>query len=136
VVFDLNKRVFLLERELERNQGLVDDQRRIPEQFPLFSGALFEDFLPLGLIQQRDFFDARVRFHATDRFRLGADARFYDNSGTFGIERDDLRAYFEFDVCENYLVNLAYRTVDYDEKDFNFDDYDADIIEVSVGLRF
>lgn len=99
---------------------------------PIVLGSLF----PLFYDGDSDFFDARVRFSATDRFRLGADARFYDNSGTFGIERDDLRGYFEFDVCENYLVNLAYRTVDYNEKDFNFDDYDADIIEVSVGYRF
>ena len=68
--------------------------------------------------------------------RIGADARVYDNSGTFGVERDDLRAYFEVDCGENYLVNLAYRTIDFNEKDFNFDDYDADIVEVSVGYRF
>lgn len=97
-------------------------------------GATF--LFPVLYEADSEFLDARVRFEATDRVRLGADVRLYDNDGSFGLEREDVRGYFELDVCESYLVNLAYRTVDYEEDQFSFDDYSADIIEVSVGYRF
>ena len=34
------------------------------------------------------------------------------------------------------VVHLGYRTVDYNEKDFDFDDYDADILEAGIGYRW
>ena len=91
---------------------------------------------PILYQSDADFFDGRVRYRANDRVTLGADARFYDNSGTFGIKRDDLRGWVEFGFGEGYLVGFAYRTVDFDEDLFDFDDYDADIAEFSIGYRW
>lgn len=124
--------------DFQAGYNVIESDQQIDQlvtTLPGFGGGQMFLF-PVLYEADSDFFDARVRFNASDRFRLGADARLYDNSGTFGVERDDLRAYFEVDCGENYLVNLAYRTIDFNEKDFNFDDYDADIVEVSVGYRF
>jgi hypothetical protein len=85
---------------------------------------------------QADFIDARVRYEANDDWTLGADVRRYDNSGSFAVKRDDYRAWVEAGFGTNYLIHLGYRTVSYDEGMYNFDDYDADIAEVSIGYRW
>jgi hypothetical protein len=83
-----------------------------------------------------DYLHGQVRWKAGDRFVVGCSARLYDNGGSFAVERDDLQAFVEIDLSKNYLLGLAYRTIDYDEGEFNFDDYDADIAELSIGYRF
>ncbi len=52
------------------------------------------------------------------------------------MDRDDLRGFVEFDLPQGYLLNVGYRTVDYSEDTTRYDDYDADIAEVSVGYRW
>jgi len=83
-----------------------------------------------------DFLDARLRYRANENLVFGFDGRLYDNSGTFGIERDDLRGWVEIGFGDGYLVGLSYRTMSYDEDLYNFDDYDADIAELSIGYRW
>jgi hypothetical protein len=82
------------------------------------------------------FFDSRVRYKANDDWTVGADVRMYDNDGSFAVKRDDYRAWVEAGFGNNYLIHLGYRTVNYDEGKYNFDDYDADIAEVSIGYRW
>lgn len=83
-----------------------------------------------------DFFDGRVRYQATERFAVGGDFRLYQNDGSFGLERDDYRAFVEVGFADAYTARLAYRTVDYSENAVSFDDYDADIIEAAIGYRW
>lgn len=80
-----------------------------------------------------DFLDGRFRFVATDRISFGADLRSYQNDGSFGVERDDYRGWIQIGFLDGYNVRAAYRMVDYNETGFNFDDYDADIVELSLG---
>jgi hypothetical protein len=85
---------------------------------------------------ESDFLDALARFRVTDAFLLGAEARLYENDGSFGVERDDYRLFGEYQLASGLLYRASYRTIDYNEKDFNFDDYDADIIDFGVGLTW
>ena len=102
---------------------------------PGFGGGV--TFLyPILYEAQTDFFDADLRYRANERLTVGGQVRWYDNEGSFALSRDDLRAYLEYVFDRGYLVHLAYRTVDYDEDAANFDDYDADITEFSVGYRW
>jgi hypothetical protein len=102
---------------------------------PGFGGGVMFDF-PILYEADADFFDGRIRYKASERFTLGGDFRLYDNSGTFGISRDDFRGWVEIGFAEDYYLHLGYRTIDYDEDDFDFDDYDADIAEISIGYRW
>ncbi|HMB54154.1 MAG TPA: hypothetical protein VKU40_12615 [Thermoanaerobaculia bacterium] len=93
-------------------------------------------FFPIDYEAEADFLDGRVRWRPSERWTLGGSLRLYENDGSFGLERDDFRAYVDYVFEAGYTVGLAYRTVDYDEETFNFDDYDADVIEASVGYRW
>ena len=102
---------------------------------PGFGGG--QQFLfPVLYRSDADFLDAHLRWRAQGNVSLGADIRTYENDGSFGLERDDFRAFVELGIFERYLLNLAFRTVDYEEQANSFDDYDAEIIEVSVGYQF
>lgn len=108
---------------------------RIITTLPGFGGGVSFPF-PILFEAESDFLDARVRWRLNERVFLGADLRRYENAGSFGLERDDVRGFAEVEVTEAYLVHLGYRMVDYDEDLADFDDYDAEIIELSVGYRW
>jgi hypothetical protein len=91
---------------------------------------------PIAYEADADFIDGRLRYKASDRVTFGGDLRLYDNAGSFALDRSDLRAFVELTFRERYLLNLAYRSIDYDEDRFDFDDYDADIVEVGIGYRW
>ena len=93
--------------------------------------------LPFNILYESDsdMIDARIVYDMDGKWSLGADMRQYDNSGSFGVEREDYRVWGEF-ALGDYLVHLGFRTIDFDETGFNFDDYDADIGEFSIGYRW
>ena len=111
------------------------DADRTITTLPGFGGGVSFPF-PILFAAESDFLDARLRWQANERITLGTDLRRYENAGNFGLERDDLRAFAEVMVFEDYSVHLSYRTIDYDEDAADFDDYDAEIIELSVGYRW
>jgi hypothetical protein len=109
--------------------SFVDIDRRIAQ---LTNIGLF----PIAYQADADFIDGRLRYKANGRVTFGGDFRLYDNAGSFALDRSDVRAFVELTLKERYLLNLAYRTIDYDEDRFNFDDYDADIVELGIGYRW
>ncbi len=109
---------------------LIDIDRQIDSFVNEF--LLFNDLFQADA----DFLVGQVRWKANQRLTVGASARLYDNGGSFAVKRDDLRAFVEIGLSEDYLLGFAYRTIDYDEDDFAFDDYEADIAELSLGYRF
>ena len=89
--------------------------------------------IPILYAADSNFFDARLRWRFDPRWRVGVDLRFYDNEGSFAVRRNDLRAYVEATVHERYLVNLGVRRLDYEEKLRGFNNYDANLVEASIG---
>ena len=69
-----------------------------------------------------------------DRFAIGGDLRAYDNPGSFALTRDDLRAFLDIRMGEDYRLQIAYRDLDYVED--AYDAYDAAILELAFGLRW
>jgi hypothetical protein len=119
--------------------GLVDVERTIDQTVTTLPGFGGGAVLPLPVIDydlDTDFIDGRVRWRASPLWVVGGSFRLYDNSGSFGVERDDLRAFVDYLFPAGYTAGLAYRTVDYSEDASSLEDYDADIIELSVGYRW
>lgn len=81
-----------------------------------------------------DFVDGAVTWKLNQRWTLGGSFRYYDNSGSYDVQRDDARIFAEVEVLDGYLLGLNYRYVDYEED--SFDEFDADILELSVGRRW
>ena len=107
---------------------------QVVETLPGFGGG---QLLPFDILYEADttFFDARVRYDVDDRWAFGLDLREYDNDGSFGHARENYGGWIEAGIGQ-YVVHLGYRTIDYDEADFDFDDYTADIAEISIGYRW
>ncbi len=135
----LNVRLGYHHNKLQASLGFstIDVEREIDQTaITVGFGGGAELFFPINFAADSEFLDARLRYDASDRVAFGGDFRLYENSGSFGIERDDYRGWVEFAVAESYLVHLGYRTIDFDETGFDFDDYDADIAEISFGYRW
>jgi hypothetical protein len=82
------------------------------------------------------FRDASGRWEVGDRFAIGGELRAYDNRGSFGITRDDYRAFFDVRMGDQYSLQVAYRHLEYVEDAYDaYDAYDANILEVAFGLR-
>lgn len=116
----------------------IEIERAIDQEVttaPGFNGGITFLF-PIFYSADADFFNGRLRWRAGDRWTVGSDLRLYQNDGSFPLERLDLRAYVEHHFPAGYLLHVGYRTIDYDEDGLNLDDYDADILELSVGYRW
>ncbi|MFP3939525.1 MAG: hypothetical protein ACLF0P_04405 [Thermoanaerobaculia bacterium] len=103
---------------------------------PGFGGGQVLDLPARDYLAESDFIDGLLRFRVSDALTVGGEARLYENDGSFGIERDDFRLFGEYRFASGLLYRLAYRTVDYDETEFDFDDYDADVYDFGVGFSW
>lgn len=83
-----------------------------------------------------DFLDARLRWTATPRLALVGEIFLYDNGGTFAVERQDYRAGVEYNFFDSLVAGLAFRSVDYSQGSTSFNDYDARIVDFSLGYRW
>lgn len=116
----------------------IDVDRKIDQTvttLPGFGGGV-DLFFPIAYDADSKFFDGRIRYKPGDKLALGGDFRLYDNSGSWEVERQDYRGWVEVGVGRAYLVHFGYRVVDYDEIGFDFDDYDANIAEISFGYHW
>jgi hypothetical protein len=131
--------------EASLGYGRVDIRRTIDQRVSF--GTLFA----IDYDAASDFVDGRLQWTPAESWRLGASATLYESDGTFSggdrylLERDDLRVFAEYLFPQSYALRLAWRTVDYGEDDVtvealpgvaDFDDYEADILELSVGYRW
>jgi hypothetical protein len=101
----------------------------------VFAGGSTFPF-PIFYEADADFLDGRLRWTGNSRIHLGGSFRLHDNSGSFGVERVDLRGWIEIPLLRSYLLHLGIRSLDYDEKGFDFDDYEATIAELSIGYQW
>ena len=113
--------------------SMVDAEHSIDQ---LVRGGFISNLFAIRYLAESSFFNGNLRWKAHDRLTLGGDFRLYENDGSFGLERDDYRGYIEVPVFGDYSLQIGYRSVDYDETEFNFDDYDADMLEFALGYSW
>lgn len=99
----------------------------------LVTGGSRQDPFSIDYASDAQFVDAALRWTLTDDMRVGGSARFYDNDGTFNVERVDVAAFVEYALNPRYDLRLSYRNVDYEEP---IENYDVDIVELSVKLHW
>ena len=111
--------------------GQVEYARRIDQAV---SGGSRVDVFAIAYGADADFVDASLRWQLGAKVATGAYARRYENAGSYALERDDWRAFVEVALRGNYLLQLAKRSIDYDED--GFDDYNAELVELALGYRW
>lgn len=100
----------------------------------LVTGGSRQDLFSVSYAADTSFLDASARWSINEQWTVGAYYRAYDNDGSFRVTRDDRLGFVERKLPRNYVLRVSHRSVDYDEA--SIDDYDADIIEATIGFGF
>ena len=120
------------------NYALAETDRSIDQlvtTLPGFGGGQTFDYAIL-YESEAAFLTGRIRFEVDESWSFGGDFRFYENEGTFPLEREDLRAFAEWTLPSAYRFQLAWRMVDFEENLLHLNDYEADLVELAVGYQW
>lgn len=80
--------------------------------------------------------DGSLHLDLYENWSVGAYGSSYWNSGFWEISRIMLRGYVEYTFNNGLITQLGYRYVDFEEKSSGFNDYRANIAELSFGYRW
>lgn len=81
-------------------------------------------------------FDASLSADLANDWTLGGYANVYSNRGFWEIDRFTFKAYVEYTFSNGLVSQIGYRYVDFKEKMSGFNDYSANILEISLGYRW
>ena len=104
-----------------------------PPSFSGPGGAFLWDILYEG---KGSIFDANISFELSPGLTAGGYALVYDNNGSYEVSRTTLKAYLEYNLTRGYVVQAGYRFVNFGEERGGFNDYKANIFELSFGYRW
>jgi hypothetical protein len=80
--------------------------------------------------------DASLNYDINEQIRVGAYVNYYDNSGFWEISRTMLKGFFEYMFSNRLVLHLGYRYIDFKEESSGYNDYSANIFELSFGYRW
>ncbi len=109
---------------------------RTVEYPPSFAGpgsAFLWDIMYEG---KGNIFDASLSFDLTEQVKLGGYALVYSNSGSYEVGRTTLRGYVEYNFAGGYVAQAGYRYVNFKEELGGYNNYRANILELSFGYRW
>ncbi len=95
-----------------------------------------ELLIPIAYDVSSGSFDTRFVWSFVERWKMGGNFSLYESNGSFSLETERLHAYLEIEIGEYYVAHLGFRTIDYNESLHDFDDYNANIAEFSIGCRW
>jgi hypothetical protein len=104
-----------------------------PPSFTGPGGAFLWDILYEG---KGNIFDANLSYDLSERVKLGGYALIYSNSGSYEVGRTTLKLYLEYNFAAGYVAQAGYRYVNFKEDLGGFNDYKANILELSFGYRW
>lgn len=81
-------------------------------------------------------FDASLSADLAENWGLGGYANVYWNRGFWEIDRFTFKAFVEYTFDNGLVSQIGYRYVDFKEKMSGFNDYTANILELSFGYRW
>jgi hypothetical protein len=80
--------------------------------------------------------DASISADMANNWVLGGYVNIYWNRGFWEINRTTLKVYVEYTFDMGFIAQAGYRYVDFDENLSGFNDYSANILELSFGYRW
>lgn len=80
--------------------------------------------------------DASFSTDLANNWALGGYANIYWNRGFWEIDRFTFKAYVEYTFDNGLVSQIGYRYVNFEEKMSGFNDYSANILEISFGYRW
>ena len=85
---------------------------------------------------QSNLFDAFLYFYPDKAWELGGYFNYYKNNGSWELSRSILKAFVKYQCKTGFITQLAYRIIDFKEKELGLNDYQANIWEISFGYRW
>jgi hypothetical protein len=104
-----------------------------PPSFSGPGGVFLWDILYEG---KGSIFDAHLRFDLSQALKAGGYALVYSNTGSYEVGRTTLKLYLECSLPGGYVAQAGYRYVNFGEERGGFNDYKANILELSFGYRW
>jgi hypothetical protein len=80
--------------------------------------------------------DAMLSYDLNKDWKLGGYLNYYANRGSWQIDRTLLKLYLEYSFVAGYVAQVGYRYVNYKELKFGYNNYRANIVEMSFGYRW
>jgi len=81
-------------------------------------------------------FDAYLYFKLDKAWGLGGYFNYYENTGSWELSRSTLKAFAKYQFQCGFITQLGYRLVDFKEKKNGYNNYKANIFEISFGYRW
>ncbi len=81
-------------------------------------------------------FDIFLYFYPGKAWALGGYFNSYTNKGSWELSRTILKAFVKYQCKTGFITQLAYRIIDFKEKELGLNDYQANIFEISFGYRW
>lgn len=80
--------------------------------------------------------DGSILLSLDKNWKIGGYANYYSNTGFWEITRTSLKCYLQYTFQTGFIAQFGYRHVDFEEDLSGFNDYEANIFEVSFGYRW
>ncbi len=85
---------------------------------------------------QSNLIDVFLYFYPGKAWALGGYFNYYENKGSWELSRSTLKAFVKYQCKTGFITQLAYRLIDFKEKELGLNDYQANIFEISIGYRW
>jgi hypothetical protein len=96
-------------------------------------GSFMWDILFEG---KSNLFDAYLFFDLAKAWGLGGYLNAYKNTGSWELTRTTWKAFVKYNFQCGFMTQLGYRFVDFKEKEHGYNDYKANIFEISLGYQW
>ena len=80
--------------------------------------------------------DIYFQYILSKKISAGAYFNSYKNKGSWELERTMGKAFIKFELCNGFLTQLIFRSVEFKETMYNYNNYNANILEVSFGYKW
>jgi hypothetical protein len=81
-------------------------------------------------------FDAYFQVKANKMWMVGVYGNYYKNDGYWEVERYTIKPFLEINFDGGFIGQLAYRYIDFKENIYGYNNYNANIFEISFGYRW
>jgi len=137
----LNLRLGIYKKKMKFSAGysLIDVTRKgergiyYPPAWSGGDGTYLWDILFEGT---SNLFDVYLYSKLSDKTGLGGYLNYYKNSGSWELTRTNFKLFFNYFCKKGFIAQLNYRYVDFKENDFGYNNYRANIFEVSFGYKW
>lgn len=103
---------------------------------PAWSGGPGTFLWEIAYEGKSNLWNASVYADLSEQWKIGSYVQYYKNAGWWEIKRLMFKAYVEYAFWNGLMAHLGYRYVDFEEPGSGFNNYSANILELSFGYRW